>query len=100
MLVRELIERKSRWAKEAWIRLIERRNLEGAAAIHVTSERERGDVAAFGFGLPQIWVVPNGIDVHSSTDSHASALPGPTSKPSESAYILYLGRINWKKPTD
>lgn len=100
MLVRELIERKSQWAKKAWIRMIERRNLEGAAAIHVTSEGERSDVAAFGFGLPQIWVVPNGIDENPSTVSHANASLDPSAEPSGSAYILYLGRINWKKGLD
>lgn len=100
MLVRELIERKSRWAKEAWIQLVERRNLERAAAIHVTSERERRDVAAFGFALPHIWVVPNGIDVPPSADLPGSVSISPSAEPSESAYILYLGRINWKKGLD
>jgi hypothetical protein len=37
MLIPELIRRKSRWAKTAWITLNERRNLAAAAAIHATS---------------------------------------------------------------
>ena len=40
MLVPELIRRKNRWIKQAWIRLIERPNLEHAAAIHTTSAIE------------------------------------------------------------
>ena len=40
MLVSELIRRKSWLAKSAWIALFERRNIEQAAAIHVTSEIE------------------------------------------------------------
>ena len=40
MLVPELIRRKSRWVKSAWIALIDRANVEGAAAIHATSSVE------------------------------------------------------------
>ena len=40
MLVEDLIRRKSSVAKRAWIALFERRNLECAAAVHVTSEIE------------------------------------------------------------
>ena len=36
MLVPELMRRKSRWLKAAWVALIERGNLEGAAAILTT----------------------------------------------------------------
>src|SRR5262249_12209824 len=37
MLVKEIIERRSRWAKRTWIALFEKKNLKMAAAIHATS---------------------------------------------------------------
>jgi glycosyltransferase involved in cell wall biosynthesis len=66
MLVKELVERKSRWLKSAWISLIERRNLESAAVIHVTSNIEARDLRAFRLRLPNIVIVPNGKKIASS----------------------------------
>ena len=45
MLVPELIQRKSRLIKKAWIELFERRNLARAAAVHVTSELEAANLS-------------------------------------------------------
>jgi hypothetical protein len=43
MLVKDLIRRKSRWPKTMWIALIERRNLECAAVVHLTvGDRDGG----------------------------------------------------------
>jgi glycosyltransferase involved in cell wall biosynthesis len=99
MLVRELIERRSRWLKTAWIRLIETRNIEGAAAIHVTSGKEAAELRKFGFRLPEVWTVPNGIDTprpwymdEVSADVRAAVQQG--------GYVLFLGRINWEKGLD
>ena len=52
MLVADLIQRKSSLLKRAWIELFERRNLAGAAAIHVTSDVEAEEIRALGFALP------------------------------------------------
>src|SRR5215471_17316637 len=62
MLVRNLIRRRNWLIKSAWIRLIEKRNLRHASAIHVTSEREKEELKSFAWTLPPIIVVPNGID--------------------------------------
>ena len=62
MLVPELIRRKSRWVKEAWIGLIERPNLEHAAAIHTTSAIEAHHLASFGWSLRQVATIPHGVD--------------------------------------
>jgi len=43
-LVKDLIARRSRLAKSAWIHLIERPNVEQAAALHLTSELERTEL--------------------------------------------------------
>jgi glycosyltransferase involved in cell wall biosynthesis len=98
MLVRELIARKSTLLKQAWITAVERRNLECASAIHVTSELERDECMAFGFSLPPIVVVPNGVDTASGGDE-------PLSTPVAAALrhdrlVLFLGRLNWKKGLD
>jgi glycosyltransferase involved in cell wall biosynthesis len=97
MMVRELIRLKSRLVKTAWITLIERRNLERAAAIHVTADIEGTEIEKFGFNLPPIINIPNGVAPPPATtvlakDPEIRKLcerPGPL--------ILYLGRINWKK---
>ena len=99
MLVPELIRRKNRWIKSAWIALVERGNLEGAAAIHATSSVEASHLAAFGWRLPPIVTVPHGVDdppppaiVDLSADI-AAAISG-------SPQVLALGRISWEKGLD
>ena len=47
ILVKRLIASRSRWIKTAWIALIERSNLERAAAVHATSEVERRELEQF-----------------------------------------------------
>jgi glycosyltransferase involved in cell wall biosynthesis len=89
MLVRELIRQKSTVAKTAWLRLIERRNFEHAAAIHFTSQREWDDAKEIEIPLPSPFVVPNAIDIQ----------PLQT-LPRDNDTILFLGRITWKKGID
>jgi glycosyltransferase involved in cell wall biosynthesis len=89
MLVPELIRERSRMAKNAWLRLIERRNFAHSAAVHFTSQREEDDARRVGIPLPHPFVVPNGIDI----------IPRPEVMRDERT-ILYFGRINWKKRID
>ena len=99
MLVKELIERKSSFAKTLWISLTERRNLEHAAAIHVTTDNEMKEAQKFGFSLPSVFIVPNGVDVEELRRQTRHVSPFIESiihKP----YLLFLGRINWKKGLD
>ncbi len=96
MLVRELIARRSRVAKELWIRFVERRTLENAAAIHATSILERQELYRFGFRLPQIAVIPNGVDQDTGNPEAPVTAPLPATSP----FLLYLGRISWKKGLD
>ncbi len=99
MLVPELIRRKNRWVKEAWIRLIERPNLDHAAAIHTTSTVEARHLASFGWPLRRIVTVPHGVD-------DPPLLTAPTLSPDISAAIagsppiLAFGRISWEKGLD
>lgn len=87
MLVRSLIEARSRLAKRAWIALVERANLRAAAAIHATSEHEREALLDLGLGpLPRIAVIPNGVD-----------LPQAGSPPPGRRRVLFLGRLSAEK---
>jgi len=98
MLVPELIRRKNRRIKQAWIRLIEQPNLEQAAAIHTTSEIEAHHLESFGWRLPPVATIPHGVDDppaagHKISADVAAALAGPPA-------ILAFGRISWEKGLD
>ena len=96
MLVKDLLRRKSRWLKTAWVHLIERRNLERAAGIHVTAPVEQAEIEQFGFTLPRCYYVPNGIeeiDLPALNKEQCDLLPG-------APYVLFLSRLNWKKGLD
>ena len=89
MLVRELIRRRSKFVKNAWLTLVERRNFARAAAIHFTSQREWDDAMHIDIPLPSPFVVPNGIE-----------LPQRPNVQRRDDTIAFLGRINWKKGID
>jgi len=96
MLVKELIRRRNRVVKEGWIGLIERRNVERAAAIHVTSDVEICEIKRFNFRLPKVLVVPNGIDLPKGNLD--GALSGDVVEAvARGPFVLAFGRINWKK---
>jgi len=91
MLVKELVRRRSRIAKEAWIRLVERRTIEGAAAVHVTSSMELRELRRFGLRLPRVESIPNGVS------PPCEALPLPRVPARD---VLFLGRLEGKKRVD
>jgi glycosyltransferase involved in cell wall biosynthesis len=95
MLVGDLIRRKSSLAKRAWIALFERRNVEEAATVHLTSEIEASDLRALGFRCTRIAVVPNGIELPGDEKPVAAFADGM-----RRPYVLFLGRLNWKKGLD
>ena len=97
MLEKELIERKSAIWKAALIGFVERANLEGAAAVHVTSGREAAEAEAFGFALRRMTEIPNGVDLDRTVGSASPAIAGAIAG---GRYVLFLGRINWKKGLD
>ena len=99
MLVPELIRRKSRWVKAAWIALVERGNLEAAAALHATSSVEAGHLASFGWKLPPIVTIAHGVDdppPPSATSPSADILAATAAGP----LVLAFGRISWEKGLD
>jgi glycosyltransferase involved in cell wall biosynthesis len=99
MLVRELVQRKSRLVKAAWMTLIERSNLERASTIHVTSEVEEQELKRFKWQLPRIVMIPNGVeDLESSHGAEPSS--DVLEIVSHQPLVLFLGRISWKKGLD
>jgi glycosyltransferase involved in cell wall biosynthesis len=99
MLVKELIERRNRIVKQAWIKLIEQPNLERAAAIHVTSSLEAYELKRFGWRLPRLVTIPNGLD-DIQTYSRDEVSNDVKQITSGRPFILFLGRISWKKGLD
>jgi glycosyltransferase involved in cell wall biosynthesis len=98
MLVQELIVRRSRLAKSAWIRLIEKSNVERAAAVHVTSQLELAELERFGWRLPRAVVIPNAVEEPSSRLSPIAEDVEAIS--AEQPLALFLGRLSWKKGLD
>jgi len=97
-LVPALFRKKSRLAKTAWVQLIERQTLRGAARLHVTSEAEYADASQLGVPLPAACVVPNGVEL-----PDFESLPPPSGRVdalTQRSYVLFLGRISWKKGLD
>ena len=96
MLVRDLIHRKNRWVKSAWIALIERVTLAKAAGIHVTAEIEGAELQAMGLSLPEVVWIPNGVEWPSQ---HVPLHEGPFARLPR-RYALFLSRLSWKKGLD
>jgi glycosyltransferase involved in cell wall biosynthesis len=98
MLVKDLIARRSRFAKSAWIHLIERLNVERAAALHLTSPLEGAELERFGWRLPRLTVIPNAIDEPLSQSGKIGS--DVETILSERPLVLFFGRLSWKKGLD
>ena len=77
--------RRKRWM----LGLIERRNLDGAAALHVTTGAERDQSADLGLAAPAV-VIPLGVHLPPVGSTQAQPAAGPTR-------FLFLSRIHPKK---
>lgn len=77
-----------RWKKRPYYALVERSHLRRAAAIHTTSEAERDDIAALGFGDRAV-NIPLGVD-----PVPALRRPGVAGA---RVRILFLSRLHEKK---
>jgi glycosyltransferase involved in cell wall biosynthesis len=99
MLEKELIDRQTALWKSLLIAFVEKQRLESAAAIHVTSRRERDEALQFGFNFAPFVEVPNGVDVDVSEPALAPS-PAIAALAGRRPFALFLGRINWKKGLD
>lgn len=95
-LVKELVRRKSRYAKLAWINLVERKTIRQAAFLHVTTEHEAEALGGFNFQLPVVEIIPNGIG-NEEADFGGDAMETSATKGDT---ILFLGRLSWEKGLD
>lgn len=98
-LVPELIRKKSAAAKLVWLHGVDRWALRRAAGLHVTTSAEYADAARLHLPIPRSVVVPNGVDVP-DFDSLPAVSRGLAPKLAGAPYILFVGRINWKKGLD
>lgn len=90
MLEKGLINSKSSIIKRTWLALIEKKTIENASLIHLTSERESRELDQFGYRYPGRVVIPNGVD-------RVTHPANRQNNPSDRFRILFLGRVNWKK---
>ena len=101
MLVADLIQRRRTAAKKIWLALFDARNIARAAAIHATSDVEATDLKVLGLAARRIAVIPNGIDLHAERGVFGGSPAGVcATTESRKRYILFLGRISWKKGLD
>jgi glycosyltransferase involved in cell wall biosynthesis len=104
MLVKSLIASRNRLIKSAWIALIERSNLEQAAAIHATSAIEAEEIGKFGWRLSRVAVVPNGVDAIEQAARREMRKDAPAADIAALAgrqpLVLFFGRLAQVKGLD
>jgi glycosyltransferase involved in cell wall biosynthesis len=100
MLVKALIASRNRLIKSAWIALIERANLEQAAAIHATSAIEAEEIQKFGWRLPRIAVVPNGVDAIEQAERRDAPPADIAALAGREPLVLFFGRLAQVKGLD
>jgi glycosyltransferase involved in cell wall biosynthesis len=100
MLVKSLIASRNRLIKSAWIALIERSSLEQAAAIHATSAIEAEEIGKFGWRLPRVAVVPNGVDAIEEEARPDAPAADIVSLAGQQPLVLFFGRLAQVKGLD
>jgi glycosyltransferase involved in cell wall biosynthesis len=100
MLVKTLIASRNRLIKFAWIALIERSNMEQAAAIHATSAIEAEEIRKFGWRLPHIAVVPNGVDAIEQKARRDVPAADIAALAGQQPLVLFFGRLAQVKGLD
>ncbi len=95
MLVEDLVKKKNRLLKTAWLRFVEKKNFEKADLVHFTSRIEEEEARRFDLRMTRTCVLPNGIDID-EMESCGSPDCAKERKDYE-PQILYLGRVHWKK---
>lgn len=98
MLVADLIADRGKLRKKMWLALFERRTLAHAAWVHVTSLREEQAYRELGLPSHHLVRVSNGVDAPDCDDLPHASSNLLASLPDR--YVLYLGRLSWKKRID
>jgi glycosyltransferase involved in cell wall biosynthesis len=89
---------RGRWRKAVAYSLLERRNLEGAALLHATSEQEAEALRQLRLGVP-VAVVPNGVDLEAAQRA-ARGYRARLGIPPGAFVVLFLGRMHRIKRLD
>jgi len=100
MLVADLIRRRSGFAKRAWLGVFGRHDIRCAAAIHVTSDVEATDFTALRLSARRVVIIPNGVDALQKQEGISMWGELGTSANGGRPYVLFLGRLSWKKGLD
>ena len=100
MLVKELIGRRNKIIKSAWLGVIEKLNVERASAVHVTSELEAAELQRFNWRLPRVVAISNGVDEPETTIDGCGVSLDVKEVAASQPLILYFGRLSWKKGLD
>jgi len=90
---------QSRLKKQIYTALIERHNLNQAAAIHCTAPGEAQDAINFGITSPKI-VLPLGVTPPQRLPDARAKLSQVYNIPAQIPIILFLSRIHYKKSPD
>ncbi len=90
---------QSKFKKKIYTSLIERRNLNSAAAIHCTTEEEAQNVRDFGIKSPT-FTAPLGVEISPSIVNAKTKLRDLYKISSETPILLFLSRIHYKKRPD
>ena len=90
---------QSRRKKQIYSLLIERHNLNQAAAIHCTSDGEALDVRNYGITTPTA-TIPLGVDIPEIQPDAKAKLRAKYNIPLDAPIILFLSRLHYKKRPD
>ncbi|MBE9029822.1 glycosyltransferase [filamentous cyanobacterium LEGE 11480] len=82
--------------KQNYLRLIERTNLQQAAAIHFTALQERQEAAALELGTDS-FILPHGLNLPEAMPNASAQLKQWLNLPEDVPVILFLSRIHPKK---
>lgn len=85
--------------KKLYAALIERRNLDGASALHCTTDEELQTVHAFGIKAPGV-VIPLGVDLPETGGTSGPGIRERYPWAKNTPIILFLSRLHPKKGLD
>jgi glycosyltransferase involved in cell wall biosynthesis len=86
--------------KQAYLKLIERSNLDGARAIHLTCQQEREDVLALDFKSSTFVLSLALTTIPAQIPDAAHLLRQSLNCPADEPIILFLSRLHYKKGLD
>lgn len=90
---------QSELKKRVYMSLVERRNLQKAAAIHCTTAAEAEDVRLFGLQTPTI-TLPLGVPIPTAISDAKAQLCQRYGIEKKCPIVLFLSRIHYKKQPD